>query len=155
MENAVAVHDPNSSLALQKVAVGLFKSGMFPNAKNEYGAFAIVQYGYELGIPPMTSLKNINIITFQFACNSQLILSLALCRGVSYSFFTESDNGCSIKFKRGEAEYTATFSEEDAKSAGLTGKDNWKKYPKDMYFWRAVAKGIRRIAPRCRFGSLH
>ena len=33
MENAVAVHDPNTSLALQKVADGLFKSGMFQMPK--------------------------------------------------------------------------------------------------------------------------
>ena len=51
MENAVAVHDPNTSLALQKVADGLFKSGMFPNAKNAFGAYAIVQYGHECRAP--------------------------------------------------------------------------------------------------------
>lgn len=147
MENAVAVHDPNTSLALQKVADGLFKSGMFPNAKNAFGAYAIVQYGHELGIPPMMALKNINIISGQLACNAQLMLSMALSRGVSYSVINETDKGCTIKFKRGDAEYTATFDENDAKAAGLTGKDNWKKYAKDMYFWRACAKGIRRIAP--------
>lgn len=147
MENAMVVHDPNVSLGLQKVAVGLFKSGMFPNAKNEFGAFAIVEYGHELGIPPMMALKNINIISGQLACNAQLMLSMAMSRGVTYKVISETDKGATIEFKRGDITYKATFNEEDAKAAGLTGKDNWKKYARDMYFWRAAAKGIRRIAP--------
>lgn len=145
--NAMVVHDPNVSLGLQKVAIGLFKSGMFPNAKNEYGAYAIVQYGHELGIPPMMALKNINIISGQLACNAQLMLSMAMSRGVTYKVIAETDKGATIEFKRGDITYVATFNEEDAKAAGLTGKDNWKKYARDMYFWRASAKGIRRIAP--------
>lgn len=147
MENAMVLHDPNVSLSLQKVADGLFKSGMFPNAKNAFGAFAIVEYGHELGIPPMMALKNINIISGQLACNAQLMLSMAMSRGVTYTVLSETDKGAKIEFKRGEIKYTATFTEEDAKAAGLTGKDNWKKYARDMYFWRAAAKGIRRIAP--------
>jgi len=147
MENAMVLHDPNVSLSLQKVADGLFKSGLFPNAKNAFGAFAIVEYGHELGIPPMMALKNINIISGQLACNAQLMLSMAMSRGVTYKVIKESDNGAEIEFKRGEMKYTATFTEEDAKAAGLNNKDNWKKYARDMYFWRAAAKGIRRIAP--------
>jgi hypothetical protein len=138
---------PEDSLALQKVSSGLFKSGLFPNAKNEMGAFAIIEYGYELGIPPMMALKNINIISGQLACNAQLMLSLAVSRGVAYTVLEESDTGAKIEFHRGQAKYVAEFSKKDAEAAGLIGKDNWKKYPRDMYFWRAVAKGIRRIAP--------
>jgi hypothetical protein len=149
MAEFVAVLDaPEQTLSLQKVAVGLFKSGLFPNAKNEYGAFAIIEYGRELGVPSMMALKNINIISGQVACNAQLMLSLALRNGVTYEVKEESDTGAKIVFKRGDMPpYTAEFTKKDAEAAGLTGKDNWKKYPKDMYFWRCVAKGVRRVAP--------
>ncbi len=147
METAMAVYDPAKSLELQKVGTGLFKSGLFPNAKNEFGAYAIVQYGAELGIGPMMSLKNINIISGQVACNAQLMLTLALQKGVTYEVIEESDIGAKVKLKRGNAEYTASFTKKDAESAGLLNKDNWKKYPRDMYFWRTIAKGVRRIAP--------
>lgn len=153
MSESLAVVRPQESLALREVSQGLFKSGMFPNAKNEFGAFAIVEYGHELGIPPMMSLKNINIISGQLAVNGQLMLSLAMARGVIYEVKEETDKGCTILFKRqGFSPYEATFNEKDAQAAGLTGKDNWKKYPKDMYFWRAVAKGVRRIAPEAVMG---
>ena len=155
MENdkSLVLADPEKSLVLQKVADGLFKSGLFPNAKNVYGAFALVQYGRELGIGPMMSLKNINLISGQLACNAQLMLSLAMAKGVSYEVVQESNQGCKIVFKRPNCpNYTAEFTEADAKEAGLLGKDNWRKYPRDMYFWRAVAKGIRRIAPDATLG---
>ena len=147
MSEALAVK-PEESLTLQKVGSGLFKSGLFPNAKNEFGAFAIVQYGAELGIGPMMSLKNINIISGQVACNAQLMLSLAMRQGVTYVVKKETTDGVAIEFRRGEMPpYLAEFDKKDAENAGLVGKDNWKKYPKDMYFWRAVVKGVRRVAP--------
>lgn len=149
----IIVRDPNQSLSLQKVSDGLFASGLFPNAKNKYGAFAIVEYGFELGVPPMMALKNINIISGQLACNGQLMLSLAMQKGVTYEVQKEDDKGCKIVFHRqGHKDYTAEFTEKDAQAAGLLGKDNWKKYAKDMYFWRAVVKGIRRIAPDAAMG---
>lgn len=153
MGEELVKHDPSQSLALQKVAQGLFQSNLFPNAKNAAGAFAIVEYGHELGVPPMMSLKNINIISGQLACNGQLMLTLAMRKGVTYEVLEETTKGCKITFKRpGQKDITVEFNESDAREAGLLGKDNWKKYPKDMYFWRTVAKGVRRIAPDAVFG---
>ena len=40
-----------------------------------------------------------------------------------------------------------------AQAAGLTGKDNWKKYPSDMLFARAISRGARRFAPGIFGGS--
>lgn len=145
---AVAVRGgANESLALQRVSEGLFKSGLFPNAKNPYGAFAITQYGAELGIGPMMSLKNINIISGQLAANGQLMLSLAMSKGVTFQVLSETTDEVSIKFMRGGQQYISKFTMKDAELAGLKGKDNWRKYPSDMLYWRCVAKGLRRIAP--------
>jgi hypothetical protein len=95
----------------------------------------------------MMSLKNINIIKGQLACNAQLMLFLATRKGVTYKVLEEGNRGAKIEFKRGANEYTAEFNENDARVAGLLEKDNWKNYPKDMFFWRAVAKGVRRVCP--------
>ena len=154
MGNEIALREVNvdDSVKLQKVSQGLFQSGIFPNLKSTYGAYAVVQYGYELGLGPMTSLQNINLIQGKPAANGQTMLSLAMSRGVTFSVLEETAEKCSIKFKRGDMEYTSTFTLEDAKRAGLTGKDNWKKWPVEMLYWRAVAKGVRRIAPEAVMG---
>ena len=41
----------------------------------------------------------------------------------------------------------SSFSIDEAQAAGLAGKDNWKKYPSDMLFARALTRGARRYAP--------
>jgi hypothetical protein len=45
----------------------------------------------------------------------------------------------------GSATITWTF--EQAKQAGLTGKDNWKNYPRAMLRARVVSEGIRTVFP--------
>lgn len=149
MSNDITLREVNvdDSLKLQKVAEGLHKSGLYPQLKGPAGAYAVVQYGYELGLGPMTSLQNINLIQGKPAANGQTMLSLAMSRGVTFKVEEETTESCTIEFKRGNMVYRSTFTVEDAKRAGLTGKDNWKKWPSEMLYWRAVAKGIRRIAP--------
>jgi hypothetical protein len=36
---------------------------------------------------------------------------------------------------------------QDAQAAGLTGKDNWRKFPRNMLFARALSNGVRWYAP--------
>jgi len=55
MEEGKEIVKKEEHPVLITVANALFKSGLFPNVKNSYGAFAITQYGSELGIGPMTS----------------------------------------------------------------------------------------------------
>ena len=147
--NEIALREVNvdDSLKLQKVAEGLHKSNLYPQLKGPASAYAVVQYGYELGLGPMTSLQNINLIQGKPAANGQTMLSLAMSRGVTFKVEEETHESCTILFQRGKMEYRSTFTHEDAKRAGLTGKDNWKKWPSEMLYWRTVAKGVRRIAP--------
>ena len=41
----------------------------------------------------------------------------------------------------------ASFTEEDAKQADLLGKDNYKKFPTDMYLNRATSRAYKRYCP--------
>lgn len=41
----------------------------------------------------------------------------------------------------------ASFTEEDAKQADLLGKDNYKKFPTDMYLNRATSRAYKRFCP--------
>lgn len=146
-ELTVYQQDPTFALKRKDVATSLFESGLYPNLRNPAGAFAVVQYGAELGLGPMVSLQNINIINGKPAANGQVMLSLAMSRGVTFQVLSETDKECSIKFVKGSNQYISHFTLKDAEEAGLTGKDNWKKWRRDMLFWRCVAKGVRRIDP--------
>ena len=41
----------------------------------------------------------------------------------------------------------AAFTEDDAKQADLLGKDNYKKFPIDMYLNRSTSRGYKRFCP--------
>ncbi len=139
----------SKELSLIKVADTLFKSGLFPNAKNNYGAYAICQYGSELEIPPMTALQTMSIISGKICMAAQMMLTLALKRGVEYKITVDSDKEVIVIFSRkGFEPYTSSFSIEEAKRAGIfKAQGGWEKWPRDMCFWRAVTRGLRRIAP--------
>ena len=117
-----------------------------------------MQYGGEIGLGPMVALQSINIISGKLACNGQVMLAMATARGVEYEVEEESLERCVILFTKGKLKYRASFEMEEARKivtgkdakgnpTHLADKDNWKNYPRDMMFWRTVARGVRRVDP--------
>jgi len=147
--NKALVKSESSAYELIKVSEVLFKSQLFPNVRNSFGAYAVVQYGAELEIPPMTALQTMSIISGKICMAAQMMLTLALKKGVSYKVLSDSDKEVSVTFSRqGFEPYTSSFSIEEAKRAGIfKAQGGWEKWPRDMCFWRAVTRGLRRIAP--------
>lgn len=109
-----------------------------------------IQWGSELGLKPLQALQNIAQINGRPALWGDAVIALVrsspLCEYVQ-----ESDDGhtatCRAK-RRGEAEHIATFSMDDARIAGLQGKQGpWTQYPKRMRQMRARAFALRDVFP--------
>lgn len=109
-----------------------------------------MQWGAEVGLKPMQALQNIAVINGRPALWGDAVIALVrgspLCEYVS-----ESNDGstatCRVK-RRGEAEQVRTFSMDDARSAGLIGKQGpWSQYPKRMLQMRARAFALRDVFP--------
>lgn len=109
-----------------------------------------IQWGAELGLKPLQALQNLAIINGRPALWGDAVIALVrsspLCE-----FITETDDGktatCRVK-RRGEPEEVRTFSMEDARSAGLVGKQGpWTQYPKRMRQMRARAFALRDVFP--------
>jgi len=109
-----------------------------------------MQWGAELGLKPLQALQNLAIINGRPSLWGDAVIALvrgsALCESV-----IETDDGntatCRVK-RRGEAEQIRTFSMEDAKAAGLMGKQGpWSQYPKRMRQMRARAFALRDVFP--------
>ncbi len=109
-----------------------------------------IQWGSELGLKPLQALQNLAIINGRPALWGDAVIALVrsspLCE-----YITESDDGhtavCRVK-RRGEAEEFRTFSMDDAKLAGLSGKQGpWVQYPKRMRQMRARAFALRDVFP--------
>jgi hypothetical protein len=133
---------------IMQMAQVLSASGLVPTKTPEATA-AIMLKGAELGVPPMAAFSQISVIQGKPTVGSELQLAL-LARGqVTWSWLQDgSDGEAVIQFDRpGFGKALGRFSMDDAKAAGLSGKDNWKKWPRNMLRARAISDGARQIGP--------
>lgn len=52
-----------------------------------------------------------------------------------------------IRFYRDGLEEDVRYTYKDAQALGLVSKDNWKKQPGVMMYWRCFSKGANRVCP--------
>lgn len=109
-----------------------------------------MQWGAELGLKPLQSLQNLAVINGRPALWGDAVIALVLASPLC-EYVTEEDDGetavCRVK-RKGAPEQVRTFSTEDAKRAGLLGKQGpWTQYPKRMRQMRARAFALRDVFP--------
>lgn len=128
----------------------LAQSGYFKDASDPAKAVVKVLYGQELGVGPIQAMMGIHVIEGKPAMSAGLMSSLIKASGrYTWRVLEHTDKTCRLMFleKDGKGGWMeigeAAFSMEDAARAGLTGRDPWKKYPKNMMFARALSNGAR------------
>jgi len=110
-----------------------------------------IQWGAEIGLAPLQAMQSIAVINGRPSIWGDAML--ALVRGSGLLEFireTPTDEGCTCALKRrGDPnEVERTFTPEDAKKAGLWGKQGpWQQHPKRMMQMRARAFALRDVFP--------
>lgn len=109
-----------------------------------------MQWGAEVGLKPLQALQNIAVINGRPALWGDSVIALVRA-SPACEYILEEDNGhtatCKVK-RRGEPEQVRAFSMDDAKQAGLLGKQGpWMQYPKRMRQMRARAFAMRDVFP--------
>ena len=151
--NQLAVYQNFDNIS--KAANALQKSGYFKDVTSEAQAIVKVMAGAELGLPPFASMTGIHIIQGKPALGSNVIATL-IDNDPRYDYKVKKHDAkeCVIDFYRnGELHGTSNFTIEEAQTAGLTNNPNWKKFPSDMLFARAITRGARRFTPGLFGGS--
>lgn len=114
-----------------------------------------VQWGYEIGLAPMQALQNIAVINGKPSVYGDAAMALVqaspVCEGVEEYMEgegTPNPVAVCIANRKGRKPVTARFSVEDAKRAGLWGKQGpWQAYPKRMLAMRARGFALRDAFP--------
>ena len=112
------------------------------------GVVAVVLAGHELGLGPMQSLQTIDLIQGRPSLSPEGMRALILSHG--HTLVVEAtEEAATVSCRRREwsdDQWAAfTFSMADAKRAGLTEKENWKKYPRAMLTARATSEAARAV----------
>lgn len=141
---------------MREQASALVRSGFLPRAVDTpEKALALMQTGRELGIGPMQAIRTIHIIDGKPVMAAELIAGLVLSRhrGATLRVVNTTEKLCVVVAARHGQEPTEfRWTSEDAQRAGLTNKDNWRKYPRAMLRNRCLAEAARGIFPDCTMG---
>lgn len=147
--NALTIYRPLTPTTwqmIQSVAPAMHQARLFGVSSPEQ-AMAIMLKGYELGLGLAASFEFIQVVQGRPTISPRgalaMIMQSPLCAGVTIEDIADDQGNpvaCRVWMKRANGfEYTATWTLEDAKRAGIIKKEGaWETYPANMLRWRAV-----------------
>ena len=150
MTNGIRTLEPQSideatTLARAAVASKLYAVGS-PEA-----ALMILLTGRDLGLTASQSFRAIYVVSGKPVVSSDAMVAAIRRSGLcaSWRVIESTVERCTIEtLRQGESEpERETFSQDDAARAGLSRKDVWRQYPRDMLRHRAAAGLARRVYP--------
>lgn len=139
---------------VQSMASAMAKSGLF-GMKTPDQALALMLVAQAEGQHPATIAQDYDIIQGRAARKTHSVLARFQASGGSVQWHELTDTKASATFTHpqgGSLRMEWTF--EQARKAGLTGKDNWKNYPRAMLRARCIAEGVRAVYPAAIGGLL-
>jgi hypothetical protein len=97
----------------------------------------------------MQSLNSIHVIEGRTAMSPELMRAMVARHGHRIDVIENSNDVCEVKGTRADTGSTATvrWTLDDARMAGLAGKNNWKTYPRAMLLARATSELCRIVFP--------
>jgi hypothetical protein len=149
--------------AMVAMATKIAKSGQYKTAKTPEAAVAIMLTAYEMDIPISSALRGLYSVRGKLEMETWLMAGLAVSKcGVTWTDEEVGPRRVRLTLHRaGWEDKPVEFSLEHAQQAGNirdlnpeTGefkqagdKGNYVKATEEMLYWRALSKGIKRIAP--------
>ena len=130
----------------------LCKSSIVPKdyQGNAGNVLVAMQWGMELGLQPLQAMQSIAVINGRPSIWGDAMIALVRASGLMEAMredIGEDKCVCHVK-RKGEPEQSRTFTVDDAKKAGLWGKQGpWQTAPKRMLQMRARAFALRDIFP--------
>ena len=138
---------------IEKMAVAIAKSKMF-GMKTSDEAFALMLIAQAEGMHPAIAARDYHVIQGRPTLKADAMLARFQTAGGKVSWDTYTDQEVTGTFSHpagGSLKLTWTFAQ--AKSIGLTSKDNWRNYPRAMLRARVISEGIRTVYPGCVVGT--
>lgn len=137
-----------------RMATAIAKSGMAPKGLDRpEQVFVALQMGAEIGLAPMQAVQNIAVINGRPSVWGDAMLGIVEASGLLADFHEEAiedAKGQVVGFRctalrRGRSKpVVRTFTVDDAKRAGLSGKSGpWSQYPQRMLQMRARSWALR------------
>lgn len=134
---------------MRETATTLIKSGFLPQSvRTAEQAIAIIQRGREMNLPPMTAFSTLHVVNGRVGLSAELMRAMVYQRNLGEIEVTEhGSDKCAVRCRRAGSDnwQVFTYTMEDAKRAGLSGRDPWKKHPASMLLARVTSIACRAV----------
>ena len=139
--------EPRTMDEAKKLAKAVMDSRLFAAYANPQAAFLVIMAGREFGLGTMASLRSFHIVEGRPCLSAQAMMGLCL-RHHSCQLFrvvSASAEEVVVEAQRNgwSSPSTWSFTIQDAEQAGLTSRQNWRKYPRAMLTNRCIAEASR------------
>lgn len=132
---------------MQRMAQAFVKSGLF-GVKTEEQAIALMVVAQAEGKHPGSIAAEYHIIQGKASLKADAMLARFQNAGGKVEWHDHSDEKVSATFSHPQSgSLKIDWDLARAKAADLGGKDNWKKYPRQMLRARVISEGVRATFP--------
>jgi hypothetical protein len=132
---------------VERMAVAIAKSGLF-GMKSPEQAMALMLVAQAEGMHPAIAARDFHVVQGRPALKADAMMARFQAAGgrVKWTEYTEQRVAGIFSHPAG-GEIEVDWTIEQAKRAGLTGKDVWRQYPRAMLRARVISEGIRTVFP--------
>lgn len=132
---------------LERMAGAFAKSGLF-GIKNSDQAIALMLIAQAEGLHPAVAARDYHVIQGRPALKADAMLARFQAAGgkVVWNAYTDAAVSGTFSHPAGGSA-TVEWTLKQAQTAGLTGKDVWRQYPRAMLRARVISEGIRTVYP--------
>ncbi len=134
---------------VKEMAGAAVRSALYPSLRTPEAALVMMMLCQAEGLHPMSALRRYDIIQGRPAKKSDAMLSDFMEAGGTVKWGRVDHECVEATFNApGLSEpVTLKWTIDDAKRAGLAGKDNWKGYTRQMLRARVISEGMRLAMP--------
>lgn len=136
---------------LEKMATVMGKNKMFGKSSEELLPLFLIAQAE--GKHPAIAAQEYDIIQGKPAINSKSALARFQSAGGKVEWVERTDKKASAIFTHVQGgSLKVEWTIDRAAQAGLSSKDNWRKYPTQMLSARCISEGVRAVFPACLSG---
>jgi hypothetical protein len=143
-----------------KLATLYAQSGFFVDSKQMAQAAVKILYGLDLGFSPSAAMTGIYIVKGRVTLSANAmaaVIGKTKTHRIRVKHLDATRAAISFQMKdedtkKWEEIGMSSFTMEEAKTAGLTGNDTYKKYPRNMLYARAISNGAKWFCPELFLG---
>lgn len=147
---AIIPFQPSSVTEALELSEKLSASQLLPTAlqKRPSDVLVVLLTGQELGLSAMQAIRGIHVIQGRGCTSAETLVGLVRRSGVCEYFRCVESNERRAVYetrRKGDTPTRLEWTMEQAKRAGLAGKDNWQKFPAQMLRARCKADLCRTV----------